>query len=76
MTLPFVENFTGLPFRNASATRFFLAHADQFKKIPSLPLFTEAPPLVFSEQHLDISLMFPGKGILRRSNTSNEISGM
>ena len=75
-----IINFTGIQLRNASATKFSLPHTGQFWKIPlptSLIFSVDVHTLLaFSDQHLDLSLMFPGPGIPRQSGTASEPSDM
>ena len=42
----------------------------------SLIFSIDTPLLAFSDQHLDLSLMFPSPGIPRQSGTASEPSGM
>ena len=70
-------------FRNGSAKTFCATYPTvQENTAPPPPpppppsislIFTSI--LAFSDQHLDPSLIFPGPGFLRRTNTSKEPSG-
>ena len=79
MSLPFLNSFTGFPSTNGSATKFSLPHTDQFKNTLlylSDLLHTHTCFSCSHDQHLDLSLMFPGPGILRQSGTVSEPSGL
>ena len=78
-SLPFLDSFIGFPSRNGSATKFSLPLTGQFMITPpstSLIFSKNTTLLAFSDQHLDLSLMFPGPGIPRQSGTASEPSDM
>ena len=78
-SLPFLGSFTGFLSRNGSATKFSLPLTGQFIITPpstSLIFSKNTTLLAFSDQHLDLSLMFPGPGIPRQSGTASEPSDM
>ena len=78
-SLPFLDSFIGFPSRNGSATKLSLPLTDQFMITPpstSLIFSKNTTLLAFSDQHLDLSLMFPGPGIPRQSGTASEPSDM
>ena len=78
-SLPFLDSFTGFPSRNGSAPKFSLPLTGQFMITPpstSLIFSKNTTLLAFSDQHLDLSLMFPGPGIPRQSGTASEPSDM
>ena len=78
-SLPFLDSFIGFPSRNGSATKFSLPLTGQFMTTPpstSLIFSKNTTLLAFSDQHLDLSLMFPGPGIPRQSGTASEPSAM
>ena len=78
-SLPFLDSFIGFPSRNGSATKFSLPLTGQFMTTPpstSLIFSKNTTLLAFSDQHLDLSLMFPGPGIPRQSGTASEPSDM
>ena len=78
-SLPFLGSFIGFLSRNGSATKFSLPLTGQFMiKPPSTSLIfsKNTTLLAFSDQHLDLSLMFPGPGIPRQSGTASEPSDM
>ena len=71
--------FIGFLSRNGSATKFSLPLTGQFMITPpstSLIFSKNTTLLAFSDQHLDLSLMFPGPGIPRQSGTASEPSDM
>ena len=77
--LPFLDSFTGFPSKNGSATKFTLPLTGQFMITPhsTFLIFSKnTTHLAFSDQHLDLSLMFPGPGIPRQSGTASEPSDM
>ena len=78
-SLPFLDSFTDFPSRNGSATKFSLPLTGQFMITPpstSLIFSINTTLIAFSDQHLDLSLMFPSPGIPRQSGTASEPSGM
>ena len=78
-SLPFLDSFIGFPSRNGSATKFSLPLTGHFmitSPSTSLIFSKNTTLLAFSDQHLDLSLMFPGPGIPRQSGTASEPSGM
>ena len=78
-SLPFLGSFIGFLSRNGSATKFSLPLTGQFMITPpstSLIFSKNTTLLAFSDQHLDLSLMFPGPGIPRQSGTASEPSDM
>ena len=78
-SLPLLDSFIGFPSRNGSATKFSLPFNCQFMITPpstSLIFSINATLLAFSDQHLDLSLMFPGLGTPSQSGTTSEPSGM
>ena len=78
-SLPFLGSFIGFLSRNGSATKFSLPLTGQFMITPpsTSPIFSKNTTLLaFSDQHLDLSLMFPGPGIPRQSGTASEPSDM
>ena len=77
-SLPFLGSFIGFLSRNGSATKFSLPLTGQFMITPpSTSLISKNTTLLaFSDQHLDLSLMFPGPGIPRQSGTASEPSDM
>ena len=77
-SLPFLGSFIGFLSRNGSATKLSLPLTSQFMITPpSTSLISKNPTLLaFSDQHLDLSLMFPGPGIPRQSGTASEPSDM
>ena len=78
-SLPFLDSFIGFLSRNGSATKFSLPLTGQFMITPpstSLIFSKNTTLLAFSDQHLDLSLMFPGPGIPRQSGTASEPSDM
>ena len=78
-SLPFLGSFIGFLSRNGSATKFSLPLTTQFMITPPSTslIFTKNTTLVaFSDQHLDLSLIFPGPGIPRKSGTASEPSDM
>lgn len=65
ISLPFLDSFTGFPSRNRSSTRFSLLYMGQFRRIhpsplPPLNFSTDTSLLALSNQHLDLSFVFPG----------------
>ena len=78
-SLPFLDSFIGFPSRNGSATKLSLPLTGQFMITPpstSLMFSKNTTLLAFSDQHLDLSLMFPGPGFPRQSGTASEPSDM
>ena len=78
-SLPFLDSFIGFPSRNGSATKFSLPPTGQFMiTTPSTSLIfsKNTTLLAFSDQHLDLSLMFPGSGFLSQNGTASEPSDM
>ena len=78
-SLPFLDSFIGFPSRNGSGTKFSLPLTGQFMTTPpstSLIFSKNTTLLAFSDQHLDLSLMFPGPRIPRQSGTASEPSDM
>ena len=78
-SLPFLGSFIGFLSRNGSATKLSLPLTGQFMITPpstSLIFSKNTTLLAFSDQHLDLSLMFPGPGIPRQSGTASEPSDM
>ena len=78
-SLPFLGSFIGFLSRNGSATKFSLPLTGQSMITPpstSLIFSKNTTLLAFSDQHLDLSLMFPGPGIPRQSGTASEPSDM
>ena len=78
-SLPFLGSFIGFLSRNGSATKFSLPLTGQFMITPpstSLIFSKNTTLLAISDQHLDLSLMFPGPGIPRQSGTASEPSDM
>ena len=78
-SLPFLGSLIGFLSRNGSATKFSLPLTGQFMITPpstSLIFSKNTTLLAFSDQHLDLSLMFPGPGIPRQSGTASEPSDM
>ena len=71
MSVPFLGSFIDFQFRNGSATNFSLLHTGQFRLI-----FPIDKLLIFSDQHLDLSLMYTDPGILGWSNMTSKPSGM
>ena len=71
MSVPFLGSFIDFRFRNGSATNFSLLHTGQFRLI-----FPIDKLLIFSDQHLDLSLMYTDPGILGWSNMTSKPSGM
>ena len=72
-SLPFLDSFIGFPSRNGSATKFSLSRTGQFMITPpstSLIFSKNTTFFAFSDQHLDLSLIFPGPGIPRQSGTA------
>ena len=77
--LPFLDSFTGFPSKNGSATKFTLPLTGQFMITPhsTFLIFSKnTTHFAFSDQYLDLSLMFPGPGIPRQSGTASEHSDM
>ena len=76
-SLPFFS-FIGFLSRNGSATKLSLPLTGQFMITPPSTslIFSNTTLLAFSDQHLDLSLMFPGPGIPRQSGTASEPSDM
>ena len=78
-SLPFLGSFIGFLSRNGSATKLSLPLTGQFMITPpstSLIFSKNTTLLAFSDQHLDLSLMFPGPGIPRKSGTASEPSDL
>ena len=78
-SLPFLGSFIGFLSRNGYATKLSLPLTGQFMITPpstSLIFSKNTTLLAFSDQHLDLSLMFPGPGIPRQSGTASEPSDM
>ena len=78
-SLPFLGSFIGFLSRNGSATKFSLPLTGQFMITPpsTSRIFSKNTTLLaFSDQHLDLSLMFPGPGIPRQSGTASKPSDM
>ena len=78
-SIPFLDSFIGFPSRKGSATKFSLPLTCQFMITPpsTSPIISKNTTLLtFSDQHLDLSLMFPGPGISRQSGTASEPSDM
>ena len=78
---PILRQLHWLPIQNGSATKFCLPLTGQFMITPpSLPppstslISKNTTLLAFSDQHLDLSLMFPGPGIPKQSGTAREPS--
>ena len=74
-----LDSFTGFPSRNGSATKPSLPLIGQCmitSPSPSLIFSKNTTLLTFSDQHLDLSLRFPGPGIPRQSGTASEPSDM
>ena len=71
VSLPLLDSFIAFWFRNGSATDFSLLHTGQFRLIFPIDKF-----IIFSDQHLDLSLMFPGPWILGWSNMTSKPSGV
>ena len=62
-SLPFLDSFIGFPSRNGSATKLSLTLTGHFMITPPLTLISKNTTLLaFSDQHLELSLVFPGPG--------------
>ena len=76
-SLPFLGSFIGFPSRNGSAIKFSATYRSVHDNTPSTSLISKNTTLLaFSDQHLDLSLMFPGPGIPKQSGTASEPSDM
>ena len=76
---PILRQLHWLPIQKRICHKISLPLTGQFMITPpstSLIFSKSTTLLAFSDQHLDLSLMFPGPGIPRQSGTASELSDM
>ena len=72
----FSENCISFMFKNSSIINYFLSVYGNAPVYLSELLHLYTPLLTLSDQHLDLSLRFPGQEIINQSGTASGPSGM